>query len=30
MRIEGACHCGAITVEGEAGPDKTVICHCTD
>jgi len=30
MRIDGACHCGAISVEGEAYPDKTVICHCTD
>lgn len=30
MRIDGACHCGAISVEGEADPDKTVICHCTD
>lgn len=30
MRIDGACHCGAISVEGEADPDETVICHCTD
>jgi hypothetical protein len=30
MRIDGACHCGAISVEGEADPDKAVICHCTD
>ena len=30
MRIDGACHCGAISIEGEADPDKTVICHCTD
>jgi hypothetical protein len=30
MRIDGACHCGAISVEGEAYPDKTVICGCTD
>jgi hypothetical protein len=30
MKVDGACHCGAITVEGEADPEKTVICHCTD
>ena len=30
MRIDGACHCGFITIEGEADPEKTQICHCTD
>jgi len=30
MRIDGGCHCGFITIEGEADPDKTAICHCTD
>jgi hypothetical protein len=30
MKIDGACHCGYITIEGEADPDKTTICHCTD
>src|SRR5205807_7859334 len=30
MKIDGACHCGYITIEGEADPDKTGICHCTD
>jgi hypothetical protein len=30
MRIDGTCHCGFITVEGEADPEKTQICHCTD
>ena len=30
MRITGACHCGAITIEGEADPEKVGICHCTD
>jgi hypothetical protein len=30
MRIDGGCHCGFITYEGEADPDKTAICHCTD
>ena len=30
MKVSGSCHCGAITVEGEADPEKVVICHCTD
>jgi len=30
MRIDGACHCGFITIEGEADPEQTQICHCTD
>ena len=30
MRIDGACHCGAIAIEGEVDPDKVTICHCTD
>jgi len=30
MKIDGTCHCGAITIEGEADPEKTAICHCTD
>ena len=30
MKISGACHCGSITVEGEADPDRVSICHCTD
>jgi hypothetical protein len=30
MRIEGSCHCGAIRIEGEANPERTTICHCTD
>jgi len=30
MKIDGACHCGYITIEGEADPDKVNICHCTD
>ncbi|MFZ2065107.1 MAG: GFA family protein [Xanthobacteraceae bacterium] len=30
MRIDGSCHCGFITIEGEADPDKVQICHCTD
>jgi len=30
MKVDGACHCGFITIEGEADPDKVTICHCTD
>ncbi len=30
MKVNGACHCGTITIEGEADPEKVSICHCTD
>ena len=30
MKIDGACACGAIKIEGEADPEKTQICHCAD
>ncbi len=30
MKIDGACHCGFIQIEGEADPERTTICHCTD
>ena len=30
MKVDGACHCGFITNEGEADPEKVAICHCTD
>jgi hypothetical protein len=30
MKIDGACACGAIRIEGEADPEKTSICHCSD
>ena len=30
MKIDGGCHCGAITYEAEVDPDKVVLCHCTD
>ena len=30
MKIDGACLCGAISIEAEADPEKTVVCHCTD
>ncbi|MDH3242599.1 MAG: GFA family protein [Alphaproteobacteria bacterium] len=30
MKIDGGCHCGAITYEAEVDPEKVVVCHCTD
>jgi len=30
MKIDGGCHCGAITYEAEADPEQVGICHCTD
>ncbi len=30
MKINGACHCGAITYEVEIDPERYGICHCTD
>ena len=30
MKIDGACHCGAIAYEAEVDPERTTACHCTD
>jgi hypothetical protein len=30
MKVTGGCYCGYLSFEGEADPDKTSICHCTD
>lgn len=30
MKVEGRCHCGAISYEGEVDPAKVTICHCRD
>jgi hypothetical protein len=30
MRIDGKCHCGAISYKADVNPDDVVICHCTD
>lgn len=30
MKIDGRCHCGFITWEAEADPERTAVCHCTD
>ncbi len=30
MKIDGACHCGAIRFEAEIDPERVLICHCSD
>ncbi len=30
MKIQGGCHCGKVSYEAEADPEKAGICHCTD
>jgi hypothetical protein len=30
MKINGACHCGAITFEADVDPERVGVCHCTD
>ncbi|MBV9557045.1 MAG: GFA family protein [Pseudolabrys sp.] len=30
MKIHASCHCGYVTFEAEADPERVVICHCTD
>ncbi len=30
MKVDGACHCGFIALEGETDPEQVTICHCTD
>lgn len=30
MKVEGQCHCGAITYEAEVEPGTMGICHCAD
>jgi hypothetical protein len=30
VKIDGGCHCGAITYEAEINPENVIICHCTD
>ncbi|NKC02172.1 MAG: GFA family protein [Pseudomonadales bacterium] len=30
MKVDGCCHCGAVTYDAEISPDQVVICHCTD
>ncbi|NKB58265.1 MAG: GFA family protein [Alphaproteobacteria bacterium] len=30
MKIDGGCHCGALTYEADIDPEKVAVCHCTD
>lgn len=30
MKVDGSCHCGAITFEAEIDPENVMICNCTD
>ena len=30
MRIDGQCHCGAVTYQAEIDPERVSTCHCTD
>lgn len=30
MKINGACHCGAISFTAEVDPARVVVCHCSD
>ncbi|HZP89023.1 MAG TPA: GFA family protein [Burkholderiales bacterium] len=30
MKVEGSCHCGAITFEAEIDAATVTLCHCTD
>ena len=30
MRVDGACHCGAIAFTAEADPARVSVCHCVD
>lgn len=30
MKVEGSCHCGAITFAAEVDPGRVTLCHCTD
>lgn len=30
MKVDGACHCGAIRYEAEVDPRGVILCHCTD
>ena len=30
MKVQGRCHCGAVTYEAEVEPGTVSICHCLD
>jgi hypothetical protein len=30
MKVDGHCHCGAISFEAEVDPARVYVCHCAD
>jgi len=30
MKVDGACYCGEVTINGTVYADKVMACHCTD
>ena len=30
MKVDGRCHCGAVTYEAEVEPGTAAMCHCLD
>ena len=30
MKVDGSCHCGAITFEATINPAAAFVCHCSD
>ena len=30
MKIDGRCHCGAVSYEADVDPANVIICHCAD
>ena len=30
MKVDGQCHCGAITYEAQVEPNTIQVCHCAD
>lgn len=30
MKIDGACHCGAVSFTALIDPERVMVCHCTD
>ncbi|MGZ5119884.1 MAG: GFA family protein [Burkholderiales bacterium] len=30
MKVHGSCHCGHVSFEADADPEKVSVCHCAD
>ena len=30
IKVDGACYCGKVTIDGSVSADKVMACHCTD